>query len=837
MNQNRTLPLILIILMSCGGGGGSSSNMTPVVSQTPTPPVAPPSLSFDELKDQYEGYYEYQSQWGLNMINASSAYARGATGAGITIGITDSGLDLNHPEIDTQRISNDSATCNDGDNCFVGNYQPTTDDLRHGTIVAGIAAGDLSKGNSGMHGVAFDAEVLFVAIELSSPPDDYDPVDIGTDDGSGNITDAPDNLAGIDNFFSQLFDIYNDYDADIVNNSYGYSGNLNDFTEALVRNAFPDTIQVMSQLGVPDTDKTIYVWAAGNAGQYADQGVDFSSPEILPGMAYYIPEISGHSIAVVSIDEDGQISSFSNRCGVSQDYCIAAPGNNITVPYPTSTSDTGFLSSNVNDDNYSDCLTDNSCYAIGAAGTSFAAPFVSGGLAVIADYFEGQLGSHEIVNRLFSTANKEGIYADKAVYGQGLMDLNAATNPIGQLSATMSLSLSGPMVSATFSTLQLTSPSFGDALTNGIGNHSVIFFDELDAPFRRSLSSLVSDYRNQVINMDGFGSIQNSIYHSLITDDTEFEIGGLSIENLSGELVTPYHLLNAKADKNQFFSYYNHSSNTFLSHGLNGSWAMGIFQDSQLRSETSLRSQFSNPWLNFSAAGTTFGSIFKGNNRFDVALAISSGRNKFNANEIFNKQDSSTVALLEIQPKTNMPALQLGLMKENDASLGLSGSGAFNGSNNQLTSFVGLSNSLDLAGGKVFGSLYLGKSNDVSNELGMIRSVSKLYSSAFGIGFMKSSIVSNNDKLILTIDQPIRIESGRLQLNVPTYRTKTKNVLFNPMNFNLDPSGREIHTKAQYLSSYKNIGFGLTLGYKADPYHIKFMNDYWYMSLGLNINF
>ena len=96
-----------------------------------------------------------------------------------------------------------------------------------------------------------------------------------------------------------------------------------------------------------------------------------------------------------------------------------------------------------------------------------------------------------------------------------------------------------------------------------------------------------------------------------------------------------------------------------------------------------------------------------------------------------------------------MPSLQLGLMKENDASLGLSGSGAFNGSNNQLTSFVGLSNSLDIAGGLLFGSLYWGKSNDISNELGMMRSVSKLYSSAFGIGFMKSSIISNNDKLIL----------------------------------------------------------------------------------------
>ena len=829
MKKNRTLALTLFALISCGGGGGGGSNNAPVISQTPTPPTTPPSLSYDELKDQYEGYYEYQSQWGLNMVNASSAYARGATGAGITIGITDSGLDNSHVEISATRLSSNSALS-------YSNYTPNTRQTRHGTMVASVAAGKQDKTDiTPMHGVAFEADVLFVAIQLAEPDPDYDPVDIGDDDGSGNVSGAPD-FTGIDNFFSQLFEIYNDYDVDIVNNSYGYSGNINDYTEAQVRYAFPNTIAEMSQVGTPDSEKTIYVWAAGNAGGYADQGVDYSSPELLPGMAHYIPEIQGHSIAVVSVDENGQISDFSSRCGVAQEYCIAAPGGKVTAAYPTSSSDTGIYIGNTNDDNYNNCITDNSCYAV-TSGTSFAAPFVSGGLAVIADHFEGQLGSQEIVSRLFSTANKKGVYADMAIYGQGLMDLNAATEPVGQVSAMMSLSLSGPMTPAIFSNIQLTSPSFGDAITNGIGNHSVIFFDALDAPFRRSLSSLVSDYRNQIINMDGFGSIQNPISHSVITDDSEFEIGGLSAENLSGELVTPYHLLNAKADKNQFFSYYNYSNNSFLSHGLNGSWAMGIFQDSQLRSERSLRTQFSNPWLNFSATGTTFGSTFQGNNRFDVALAISSGRNKFNRNEIFNKRDSSTVALLEIQPKSKMPSLQLGLMKENDASLGLSGSGAFNGSNNQLTSFVGLSNSLDLAGGLLFGSLYWGKSNDISNELGMMRSVSKLYSSAFGIGFMKSSIISNNDKLILTVDQPIRIESGKLQLNVPTYRTKEKNVLFNSMNFNLDPSGREIHTKAQYLSSYKNIGLGLTLGYKADPYHIKFMDDYWYMSLGFNINF
>ena len=829
MKQNRTLALVLVTLISCGGGGGGGSNNTPVVSQTPTPPSTPPSLSFDELKAQYEGYYEYQSQWGLNMVNASSAYARGATGAGITIGITDSGLDNSHIEISATRLSANSALS-------YSNYTPNTRQKRHGTMVASVAAGKQDKTDiTPMHGVAFEADVLFVAIQLAEPDPDYDPIDIGDDDGSGNVSGAPD-FTGIDNFFSQLFEIYNDYDVDIVNNSYGYSGNINDYTEAQVRYAFPNTIAEMSQAGTPDSEKTIYVWAAGNAGGYADQGVDYSSPELLPGMAHYIPEIQGHSIAVVSLDENGQISDFSSRCGVAQDYCIAAPGGRITAAYPTSTSDTGIYIGNTNDDNYNNCITDNSCYAV-TSGTSFAAPFVSGGLAVIADHFEGQLGSQEIVSRLFATANKKGVYADKAIYGQGLMDLDAATEPVGQVSAMMSLSLSGPMAPAIFSNIQLTSPSFGDAITNGIGNHSVIFFDALDAPFRRSLSSLVSDYRNQIINMDGFRSIQNPISHSVITNESEFEIGGLSIENLSGELVTPYHLLNAKAEKNQFFSYYNYSNDSFLSHGLNGSWAMGIFKDSQLRSERNLRTQFSNPWLNFSATGTTFGSKFKGNNKFDIALAISSGRNKFNTNEIFNKRDSSTVALMEIQPKSKMPSLQLGVMKENDASLGLSGSGAFNGSNNQLTSFVGLSNSLDLAGGIIFGSLYWGKSNNMSNELGMLRSVTRLYSSAFGIGFMKSSIVSNNDKLILTVDQPIRIESGKLQLNVPTYRTKEKNVLFNQMNFNLDPSGREIHTKAQYLSSYKNIGLGLTLGYKADPYHIKFMDDYWYMSLGFNMNF
>jgi len=827
MKQNKTLLFSLFILLSCGGGGGGGGQNAPLVSQTPTPPT-PPALSYEELKTQYEGYYEYQNQWGLDLVNASTAYARDATGLGITIGITDSGLDSTHTEISAGRLSGDSELA-------YSNYTPNTRQKRHGTMVASVAAGKQDKSNaSPMHGVAFEANVLFIAIQLAEPDPDYEPVDLGTDDGSGTVSGAPD-FSGIDGFFSQLFEIYNDYDVDIVNNSYGYSGNIIDYTEAQVRNAFPKTIAEMSQVGTPDSEKTIYVWAAGNAGGYADQGVDFSSPELLPGMAHYIPEIQGHSIAVVSVDENGSISAFSSRCGVAQDYCVSAPGGRVTAAYPTSSSDTGIYIGNPNDDDYNSCIQDNSCYAV-TSGTSFAAPFVSGGLAVIAQYFEGQLGSTEIVSRLFSTANKKGVYADKAIYGQGLMDLGAATAPVGQMTAMLTETLTGAMTPAAFTSMQLTSPSFGDALTTGVANQTIIFFDELGAPFRGSVANLTTDYRSQIMGLNNFDHIYKEATQIIGSDADVFEISTYNNNQQdSHELIMPVHVLEAYQDRNQFFTYFNREKNSFISHGINGSWALGIFKDEDLRYKKPLRSKFTNPWLNFSASGTSFGSLIAGNNQFDLAVLVSSGRSKFQANELFAESDTSTVAMFEIQPKNSLPSIQIGLLKENDANLGLSGSGAFNSSNGKMTSFFGISNSLGWMGGKFFSSFYLGNTPSTQSNTGMIRSSSNIQSSAFGLGFLKSSIFTTNDEIVVSVDQPLRTESGRMNLRVPVYRDKEKNVLFNSFGFSLNPSGREINSSASYQSSYKNIGFSLAVGYKSDPYHIKSMQDYWYTSIGFSL--
>ena len=106
---------------------------------------------------------------------------------------------------------------------------------------------------------------------------------------------------------------------------------------------------------------------------------------------------------------------------------------------------------------------------------------VSGGLAVIKSMFRDNLSNEELVQRLFTTARDDGIYADAAIYGHGLMDLGAATNPWGipafmsSLSSTSSAPLSTSFVSQ--------GAPMGNSLTRAMQNQEVAAFDSLGAPF------------------------------------------------------------------------------------------------------------------------------------------------------------------------------------------------------------------------------------------------------------------------------------------------------------------------------------------------------------------
>ncbi|MGH9023740.1 MAG: S8 family serine peptidase, partial [Acidimicrobiia bacterium] len=119
---------------------------------------------------------ELGRQWGLEQIGAPAAWAR-STGAGIRIGIVDTGIDLAHEDLVGQVAAHTSCigAQGDPDKC-TGSAQ---DEQGHGTHVAGIAAA--VRGNArGVSGVAPNAELVVVKAIDST--------------GTGNTTDI---VAGI----------------------------------------------------------------------------------------------------------------------------------------------------------------------------------------------------------------------------------------------------------------------------------------------------------------------------------------------------------------------------------------------------------------------------------------------------------------------------------------------------------------------------------------------------------------------------------------------------------------------------------------------------------------
>ena len=152
----------------------------------------------------------------------------------------DSGVDNSHQELNgfNKIVSGSYLTYQD--------RSPTTDEKRHGSHVSGIALGE--RDGSGIHGVAFDAQLFFISIELGTAGDTYEPATI----------DSTVDFTGIDNSWSQLEAEFVTNNVTVVNGSFGYQGNINDYTEQNIREAFPKTIDVLAQPQKANQDKTIF---------------------------------------------------------------------------------------------------------------------------------------------------------------------------------------------------------------------------------------------------------------------------------------------------------------------------------------------------------------------------------------------------------------------------------------------------------------------------------------------------------------------------------------------------------------------------------------------------
>ncbi len=668
--------------------------------------------------------FRSQGQWGLRTINTHQAHAaipilHGADakpGAGVTVGVIDTGIDLFHPAFRGGAVSETLTT---------GAFDETGMRYSHGTAVASVIVGNPVPGASHQHtGVAPWAALQMTAIPL----------------GSGGVSGVPFSpidlaiLAVYDSDDANLYRAVLSQGPDMVNQSFGVEGLIENYDDVpALRAAMQQTIEVMAQ--ADRTDKTILVWSAGNSNtdlcrpgtdncvgdgetDYLDRPaglLDASSPNLYAGLAVRIEELQGHSIAVVAIGENGEIARFSNRCGIAADWCIAAPGVGIGAAYfgPRQ----GAI------------VRDYESFS----GTSFAAPMVTGGLAPMKQMFRSQLSNTDLVARLYATANKSGVYADTATYGQGLMDLGAAVWPVGETTITTGFRV-GDAGHSVRVTRVLLSGALGDGLSRSLAGREIAAFDALGAPFWYDLSDLVR------------------------------VASGLSTMARLRDLMAPGPDAGASAP-----------GRTRLAFGRSGiavdrgRWRLG-FHESPANAESSL--------LNLAENAATL--TFRAQNGLEATAFTTAG--------MLQQQTPETGAVLAWRPPGGWFGVRLGWISEQEAMLGSAADGAFG--RLSADSFVaGLEAGAGFARWRLAADAEIGLVAPGAGA-GVVAELSGLTTSA--VSLRADRRLTADDKITVSLSQPPRLEHGRASLMLPVGRTRDGAVLHESVLADLVPSGRQV---------------------------------------------
>jgi subtilisin family serine protease len=335
--------------------------------------LAPAAAAQTTPDDEYFGL-----QWGQQQINTPEAWAT-STGAGQTIAIVDSGVDLGHPDL-AGKIAGGAtfAGCADQPNgCGNGDWEsgPASNGAPdpHGTHVAGIA-GAVTGNGTGVAGTAPDASLLAVKV-------------LGEEGGSFEEIAAGVRWSA-------------DNGADVINLSLGALPGVQALVITGVIADLQEAIAYARSKGV------VVVAAAGN---------DFAS---ICGT----PSFDEGALCVASTDRNEARSSFSNFAIKPDLETVSAPGgaaflaceDDIVSTVPLAAED-GFCEESVGTPGYD-------FYA----GTSMATPHVAGVAGLLTAQGRSDTETVDVLMRTARTpgTGTRGTYTP--TYGYGIVDAEAA---------------------------------------------------------------------------------------------------------------------------------------------------------------------------------------------------------------------------------------------------------------------------------------------------------------------------------------------------------------------------------------------------------------------------
>ena len=310
----------------------------------------------------------YGVLWGMQDINAESAWDTRTDSSSIIVGVIDSGVEYDHPDLINNVWTNSGEVAGNGidddGNGYIDDFYgydfdnddaDPRDDNGHGTHVAGTI-GASGNNSIGVTGVGWNASIMALKVI-----------------GNGSNADV-----------ARAIDYATDNGAKITNNSYGYAGN-NVSGSQTISNA----------VGRAKDAGVLYIVAAGNSRSTTPASNMDGSFNSWPAE---LSKVHDNVITVAATDSDGSFASYSHWG--TESVQIAAPGTRIGSTY----------------------LNGGYVYS---SGTSMAAPHVAGAAALL--WAERpELSYLEIKDAMLDTARPEHLN----LVGRGTLDLNAAMDSI-----------------------------------------------------------------------------------------------------------------------------------------------------------------------------------------------------------------------------------------------------------------------------------------------------------------------------------------------------------------------------------------------------------------------
>ena len=741
------MAVLTALASGCGGGSGGSgmpppsggiSDPPPVDQPPPLGPRVPPPVAVPaDLRDLAAGYSddtEYGAAWGLAQIGAATAYARiarrdgpgTAPGAGARVGVVDTGIDAGHWEFDSSRIRNTNAR--------------TEPSAPHGTQVASVIAArrdgpvPAEFSQDDFHGVAWGVDLLqmtAVTLDSADPNLNYEGIDAAElETDTRRLTEWVSEATSVD-FVNMSLNVHGQ-----VENYLGKEGFGPNYAEA---------VETLAQPG-----GRVFVFAAGNSNEHICEAPEpgcvegrmrATSPDLFAGLPVLEASLRGHVVAVVATDRGGGIALFSNRCGIAAKWCIAAPGE--LVPVAVSVPDPDNPGRRVR------------FYDPGRSGTSYAAPYVTGGLAVLKHWFRSQMANEALLARLYATARvapdavpaggscPEHLDLDgdrsacelSSVFGRGVMDLGAATAPVGQTSIALGGRVADGSASARSSGI-VSGRAMGDALGRALAGRSIALFDALGAPFWIEAAGFAADaappdpaarLSGWLAGMDGAGAAPSAS-----------DGGGPVLAIVTGP------------------------AENGLEVGPGGPQGAHLGLASQPV-----------------AAGVRLGNT--------VLSAFASTVPGGDAGAHALDADTHGMAL-SWSPADGRTGLRAGLIRETDTLFGAGAEGAFGRLSSGL-SFIGASRSFEAGGWRVGLAGEIGRAVPEAAGGMLADAGASSFSTAFSA---EAARPLAGGTLRLLLEQPLRVESGRLGLSLPVGRTPEGAVVRERVAVDLEPSGRQI---------------------------------------------